>query len=211
MALLLRRAAVFGGRATVPLVLGLESALFLWALAAAFGLAALVTVSEVAYAVLRIAGTVVLVVLGVLALRAGWRSHRAARDIPVPEQLRHQGRSEQVATPGPPSTLQTGQLPARRAYVEGLVTNLANPKAAVFMLAFFPQFIPHGYPVLPSTVALALIQVTVETALYCALGFAVGRARSALSSPRVRAWVDTASGAVLLGLGVKIATSARAA
>ena len=77
------------------------------------------------------------------------------------------------------------------------------------MVAFFPQFIPHGYPVLPTTLVLATFQVTVETALYCGLAFGVGRARRLVDKPAVRAGIDAVSGTILLGLGLKIATTAR--
>lgn len=200
MALILRRAAVYGGRATVPLVLGLEAALFMWALAAALGLAALVAVSEVAYTVLRVAGAAVLVVLGLLALRAAWAAHRDARTA---------GAEHRSVDDGSPSEPLGKGLRARRAFAEGLVTNLANPKAAVFMVAFFPQFIPHGYPVLPTTIVLASLQITVETALYCSLAFGVGRARQLVDRPSVRAGIDAVSGTILVGLGLKVATTAR--
>lgn len=202
MALILRRAAVYGGRDTVPLVLGLEAALFLWALAAALGLAALVAVSEVAYTVLRVLGAVVLIGLGLLALRAAWAARREAR----------------TTGPGPcpPGSASAGgrvpirALSARRAFGEGLVTNLANPKAAVFMVAFFPQFIPRGYPVLPTTIVLAGLQITVETILYCGLAFGVGRARQIIDRPAVRTTIDATSGTILVALGLKVATTTRA-
>ncbi|MGF1664533.1 MAG: LysE family translocator, partial [Kineosporiaceae bacterium] len=79
VALILRRAAVQGWRRTVPLVLGLEAGLFAWAVLAATGLAALIAVSEVAYLVLRVVGAVVLVYLGVTALREAWRARREGR------------------------------------------------------------------------------------------------------------------------------------
>ncbi len=202
MALVFRRAAVNGGRATVPLVLGLEAALFSWALAAALGLAALVAVSEVAFTVLRAIGAGVLVALGVLALRAAWQARRGAlTDDPVPLPGAEPSELE-LAAAGP-------GLTARRAFAEGLVTNLANPKAAVFMVAFFPQFIPRGYPVLPTTLALATIQISIETVLYCSLAFGVGRARRLVDRPSVRAGIDAVSGTILLGLGIKVATTAR--
>ncbi len=205
MALILRRAAVHGGRATVPLVLGLEVALFTWAVAAALGLAALVAVSEVAFTVLRVVGAGVLVGLGVLALRSAWRARREARTAgddgaPLPGD---------APTPGDLDRAARGLSP-RRAFTEGLVTNLANPKAAVFMVAFFPQFIPRGYPVLPTTLVLATLQVVVETCLYCGLAFGVGRARRLIDRPTVRAGIDAVSGTILLGLGLKVATTARA-
>src|SRR5215203_3337600 len=68
MALIVRRAGLRGLRAAVPTVLGIEAGLVVWALLAGAGLAALVAASEAAYLVLRIAGAVVLVYLGVRAL-----------------------------------------------------------------------------------------------------------------------------------------------
>ena len=192
VALILRRAAIHGGRATFPLILGLETALFAWAVMAAVGLAALVAVSEVAFTVLRVVGAVVLIGLGVLALRAGWRARREGR--------RHDP-GQPLPAPRP--------LSARRAFVEGLVTNLANPKAAVFMIAFFPAFIPSGYPVLPTTLALASLQVVVETCLYLGLAGGVARAGRAFGSSKVRARLEAISGTVLVGLGVRVAAQAR--
>jgi len=73
MALIFRRAALRGWRGPVPTVLGLEAGLYVWALFAGAGFAALVAASEVAYLVLRVVGAAVLLVLGLKALRTAWR------------------------------------------------------------------------------------------------------------------------------------------
>ena len=73
MALIVRRAAVHGWRAAVPTVLGVEFGLYIWALAAAAGFAALVAVSQTAFLVLKVVGAAVLVWLGVRAWRSAWR------------------------------------------------------------------------------------------------------------------------------------------
>jgi threonine/homoserine/homoserine lactone efflux protein len=104
MALIMRRAALRGFRATVPTVLGLELGIYLWALAAGAGLAAVVAASELAYTVLRVVGAVVLLSLGVRAWRAAWTDR---------------GELEPVA----PSTGSS----ARGAFTEGLLVQLANP------------------------------------------------------------------------------------
>ncbi len=207
VALILRRATVHGGRAAVPLVLGLEAGLFLWALAAALGLAALVAVSQVAYTVLRVGGAAVLVVLGLLALRAAWVARHPTSGPRLTDGDAEAG-GEPDGLKGHAGALRP--LRAHRAFAEGLVTNLANPKAAIFMVAFFPQFIPHGYPVLPTTVALATVQVSVETALYCGLAYGVGRIARLIARSSVRAAIDTVSGTVLIALGLRVATTARA-
>ncbi|MGY1826059.1 MULTISPECIES: LysE family translocator [unclassified Blastococcus] len=189
MALILRRAALRGLRGAVPTVLGLELGLYLWALAAGAGFAALVAASEVAYLVLRVVGAVVLLFLGLRAWRAAWRDRGSAAVAPEP------------ATPG------------RRgwwaAFGEGVVVQLANPKAAVFVLAFYPQFVPAEGPVLATTAALALLQVVVETALYLGLAAAVARAGTWFRRPRVHRRLEAISGTVLVALGLRVAVSGR--
>jgi threonine/homoserine/homoserine lactone efflux protein len=185
MALILRRAALTGTRAAVPTVLGLEAGLYLWALAAGAGLAALVAASEVAYTVLRVAGAAVLLGLGLRAWYAAWKDRGGA----------------EVEPPRPRTS--------GGAFVEGLVVQLANPKAAVFMFAFYPQFVPQDGPVLAWTAGLAALQVVVETGLYLGFAAAVGRASGWFRRPRVRRRLEAVSGTVLVGLGVRVAVTAR--
>jgi threonine/homoserine/homoserine lactone efflux protein len=188
VALILRRAALRGTRATVPTILGLELGLFLWALAAGAGLAAFVAASEVAFTVLRVIGAVVLIVLGARAWQAAWRDR------------------------GDPEPLEAGAGASSsnaRPFVEGLVVQLANPKAAVFMFAFYPQFVPTDGPVLAWTALLAGLQVTVETLLYLLLALAVGRASTWFRRPKVRRRLEAVSGTVLVGLGVRVAATSR--
>ncbi len=206
IAVILRRSATLGGRTALPLVAGIEAGLFTWAVLAAVGLSALLAVSEVAYTVLKVAGAGFLIVLGALALREAVREHRRAKPDGPP------------ARPDPADespVVRRGILPAldgrpapgpRRLFAEGMATNLANPKAAIFMIAFFPQFIPAGYPVLPTTLALATLQVTVEFTLYALLALGVGRARRVFTRPRVRVALEGASGTVLIALGLRVAT-----
>ena len=78
MALIFRRSALRGLRGAVPTVLGLELGLYVWALFAGAGFAALVAASEVAYLVLRVVGAAVLLVLGIKAWRAAYRDRGPA-------------------------------------------------------------------------------------------------------------------------------------
>lgn len=186
MALVLRRAALRGTRAAVPTVLGLEAGLYLWALAAGAGLAAVVATSEVAYTVLRVAGAGVLLALGLRAWRAAWSDR---------------GEAVPLAPSGGPS--------ARGAFAEGVLVQIANPKAAVFMFAFYPQFVPGEGPVLLWTAGLALLQVSLEIALYLGLAALVGRASSWFRRPQVRRRLEALSGTVLVGLGIRVAVTPR--
>jgi threonine/homoserine/homoserine lactone efflux protein len=87
-----------------------------------------------------------------------------------------------------------------------LVTNAANPKVAVFTFAFYPQFIPSGYPVLITAAALGVVQVGVEAALYVLFCAAVGRARDWFTRTPVRRSLDALCGTVLVALGLRVAT-----
>jgi len=187
MALIMRRAALRGFRGGVATVLGLELGLYLWALAAAAGFAALVAASETAYLVLKVVGAGVLLWLGVKAWRTAWRD----RDAQAPEPVAQAGAS------------------SWRAFGEGVVVQLANPKAAVFLLAFYPQFVPADRPLFATTAVLALAQVAIETTLYLALGAGVARAGRWLRRPAVRRRVEAVSGTVLVGLGLRVAASSR--
>jgi threonine/homoserine/homoserine lactone efflux protein len=185
MALIVRRAALRGLRSAVPTVLGLEAGLYVWALIAGAGFAALVAASEVAYLVLRITGAAVLLFLGVRAWRSAWRNR---------------GEAEEAGE----------GLPARglrwwAAFGEGLAVQLANPKAAVFMLAFYPQFVPDQGPVFATTAALGLLQIALETVLYLGLAGGVARAGAWFRRPRIRRRLEGISGTVLVALGLRVA------
>lgn len=185
MALILRRAALRGFGGTVPTVLGLEAGLYLWALAAAGGLATLVAASEAAFLVLRVVGAVVLVYLGIRAWWSAWHEHRQPR----------------------PADSQTApRLSDRRqGFGEGVLVQLANPKAAVFMIAFYPQFVPADRPLFATIAVLALLQITLETVLYLALAAGVARAGPWFRRPRIRQVLEVVSGSVLIGLGLRVA------
>jgi threonine/homoserine/homoserine lactone efflux protein len=191
MALIFRRAALRGLRGAVPTVLGLEAGLYVWALFAGAGFAVLIAASEVAYLVLRVVGAAVLLYLGFRAWRAAWVSRRdgaavAGEELPV--------------------------LGGRRwwtSFGEGVLVQLANPKAAVFMIAFYPQFVPADGPVFLTTALLGLLQITLETVLYLALAAGVARAGAWFRRPRTRRRLDAVSGTVLVGLGLRVAASGR--
>src|SRR5215217_1868253 len=119
MALIFRRAALRGWRGAVPTVLGLELGLYVWALFAGAGFAALVAASEVGYLVLRVVGAAVLLWLGLKAWRTAWLARR-----------------EGAAAVGEEPPLVVAGRPWWTSFGEGLLVQLANPKAAVFMIAF---------------------------------------------------------------------------
>ncbi|MBB4914833.1 LysE family translocator [Streptosporangium saharense] len=187
MALILRRAALRGFSGAVPTVLGLEAGLYVWALLAATGITALVAASEMAFLVLRVVGAGFLLYLGFKAWRTAWRGV-VIEDAEKPE-------------PGSSSWW--------RAFGEGAVVMLANPKIAAFMIAFYPQFVPADRPLFATTALLAAVQVAIEIILYLALAAVVGRAGAWFRRPAIRRRLEAISGTVLITLGLRMAVESR--
>jgi threonine/homoserine/homoserine lactone efflux protein len=96
-----------------------------------------------------------------------------------------------------------------RSLLEGLLTNVLNPKVGIFYLAFLPQFIGSGDPPLARSLLLAGLHIGIGVAWLSTLAFAVGRVRPLVESRRWRARLEGASGMVLIGLGVRLAAERR--
>ena len=180
-ALMLRQTLTLGPRAAWATIAGTCTGLLVWSVAAA-GLSAVLLANPTAFAVLRAAGGVVLVALGISSLRTMLRLRRAME-------------------PDPPA-------PARRAYLAGLGVNLGNPKAGVFALAFIPQFIAPPGPVFATAVLLGLLWALTTAAWYVVFVAAVDRGRSIVSRPAVRTGLHALTGVVLIALGAGVALGA---
>jgi threonine/homoserine/homoserine lactone efflux protein len=185
-ALVLRGALTRGRREAGATAAGIVGGLFVWGAAAAVGVSALLTASDLAYDVLRYAGAAYLVWFGARLLL------RAARGA---------GAGARLAGGAPTS--------AWRAARVGLATNLLNPKVGVFYVALLPQFVPAGSD--PLAVGLLLAGVhgllsAVWFALLIGLAAVLGRW---LRRPRTVRAIDGVTGAALVGFGVRLAVGGR--
>lgn len=192
-ALIVRRSALRGRRHALATIVGLELGLYAWALLVASG-AAVVAASELGYLLLKIIGCGVLAWLAYRSFRSWWRERRTPTEVPPPE----------AAAPE-----QLGARTLIMAVGEGFVVQLANPKAAVFLVALYPQFVPASLPLFQTTAVLGLLQVAVETVIYLSLALAVNRAGGWFRRSVVRRRLEAVTGLVLVGLGVRLATSHR--
>ncbi|RJO72928.1 LysE family translocator [Nocardia panacis] len=183
-ALVIRRSALSGTRATLPVVAGMELGLYSWVVASGLGLSALVAVSDAAFVVIRVVGAVVLIALGVQA----WRQLRE----PMHEVVVDEGAVRATR---------------RRAASIGLLTNLTNPKLPVFTFAFYPQFVGSGPDALPNTLLLGVLHILIDAMWFTLVAAFVGRARTFFARTRVRQWLEGITGAVLIGIGVRMAVS----
>jgi threonine/homoserine/homoserine lactone efflux protein len=107
-----------------------------------------------------------------------------------------------------------GEKPAQTrasgsGYRTGLVTGLANPKLAVFFIALFPQFVPKGDPVLPMTLAMALIVIACDLVYFSLLAILVTRAKRAFVKGPWAKRMERISGSVLVALGLRLAVEPR--
>jgi threonine/homoserine/homoserine lactone efflux protein len=190
----LRQTLRSGRGAAFVTTLGNATGLMTWAIAAAFGLTALVAASQMAYDILRILGAVVLAVLGVQSLLRARRGHG--------------DNLAKAVTHG--ATAETSETPSGwQAYRTGLLTNLTNPKAAVFIVSFLPQFVPTHAPVLLTILLLAALHGVISISWYTILAWMVSRARQVFVHSSVRRRLEQVSGLVLLGFGVRLAVEHR--
>lgn len=162
-------------------VAGVATGLAVVGIAAALGLAAAIGASPVLYQALRWSGVLYLLWLAY----DGWRDGDAAM------------------TPAPPGS------GLARFFGRGLMTNLLNPKAAVFYLAVLPEFVDPAGPIVGQTVTLSLVYVAVATAIHAAIVAAAGAARVWLDDPdrarRVRRGLSLALAVIALWFAWKTA------
>ncbi len=187
MALVTRQVFLGGPRLAQRTIMGNLTGICVHGAALAVGLSALLVASATAYTVVKLAGAAYLVWLGIQTIRA------ARRPRPTPD-----------APPGA-----TAAVSSRRAFAQGLISTVLNPKPALFFLTFIPQFIDRHEPVLAQTLFLTLLHVTVGLVWLTTYAQLVDRARQVLTRDRFRRWLERSTGAVLIALGVRVAVERR--
>ena len=194
--MLVMRNTMRGGRRTGWVTAcGTLSGLAIWALAAALGLSALLQVSHVGYDILRFCGAAYLIWLGVTSL-AHFRGRR-------PAEPAEAGRSAVPGLAGPRAVRPS------RAYLNGLLSNLLNPKISGFFMAFLPAFVPAGASTAEFSLVLGVWFIA-ETGLWLAVvAWLAGRGVRWLRRPGVQRWIERVTGLVLIGFGLRLATESR--
>ena len=183
MALVTRQVLVGGPTLAQQTIFGNLAGILVHGMALAVGLSALLVASATAYTAVKLAGAAYLIYLGVQALLASRRA---------------------------PTALATAPAPAsHRAFFQGLISTVLNPKPALFFLTFLPQFVTPDAPVLLQTLTLTGIHVIVGLIWLSAYARLVHRADSLLNEPRVKAWLERTTGAVLIAFGVRVAVDHR--
>lgn len=178
-----------GARAGVAAALGVSAGCVVHALAAAFGLAALLAVSSMAFAAIKWLGAAYLLWLACGMARAAWRGGEAAA-----------------------ATVAAKAAGAWVDFRTGLVTNVLNPKVALFFLAFLPQFIVAATPDKTwAFLGLGAIFVVQGTAFLLAVVVLAARLRQLPSSPRATRWLHGVGAVLFAALALRLAGARSAA
>jgi threonine/homoserine/homoserine lactone efflux protein len=185
-ALTIRNTLAGGRRGGVLTALGVSGGQAVWALATSAGVAALIVASEPVFLALRLAGATYLVYLGLQSVLSAIRG-----GVPAASPDRARGG---------------GVLAPRRAFRQGLLSNLGNPKMAVFFTSLLPQFAPEGGGAFAVLFGLGLAFSVLTLAWLSAYAIVVARVGDVLRRPTVRRVVDAVTGAVLAALGLRLAS-----
>jgi len=162
--------------------LGICSGLFVHATFSALGISVILTQSAELFHFVKMIGAAYLIWLGLSSLRALLKS----------------GQGMHVASES------HSKLNLRRSLREGFLSNVLNPKTAVFYLAFLPQFInPEHSPILQSLL-MAAIHFVIAMIWQCGLAAALSSAKNLLKNASFMRWMEGTTGVVLVSLGVKL-------
>lgn len=181
-ALVLRTATVEGKRQALQATLGINAGCLLWGAAVAFGLGALVAVSEVAFNLLKYFGAAYLAWLGVNMLLRPRRAFASA---------------------------EADGKPAGNWFIKGMLGNVLNPKVGIFYVSFLPQFIPQGQPLILWTFGLVSIHVLLGALWSLALISATRPLSGFLRRERVIQWMDRTTGMIFVLFAARLAFSKR--
>ncbi|RDZ13427.1 lysine transporter LysE [Priestia megaterium] len=178
-ALITKRTVADGQTGGYKMALGLASGSLVHTLAATFGLSALLLQSALAFEIVKYAGALYLMYLGISA----FLSKKSDTVSPVKEE-----KSKETS-----------------AFRQGLVSNVLNPKVAVFFLTFLPQFVQSDQNVAIQLLLMGITYTILAITWFFVFVFFINYLRKWLTTPSVQRFMDKATGVVLIGFGLKLA------
>ena len=184
MAMTMRNTIRGGRRGGIRTVLGVNTSKAIHVVLFLAGLSALIAASAAAYSVVKLVGAAYLAYLGMRMILDGRRD-------------------------GIPVQVEAGDARTQRPYTQGLFTNLLNPKAVLFAVAFLPQFVDAKASLAPQVVVLTAILVANGLIWGTGIVLMVDRARVTLTRPSVRRRLDRIFGCVFIALGARVALESR--
>jgi threonine/homoserine/homoserine lactone efflux protein len=182
-AVVTKNALIHGREAALGSAIGVNVGLSVWTLATALGVAAILRSSATVYDALKLVGALYLVYIGARTL---WESRRSRAAVDA-------------------ETATARSLDGRGGFLQGVISNLANPKVGIFFTSLLPQFVsPHGSAFL-QMLMLGGIFIAFNVFWMCSYALAAVKLSHILSRRRVKAIIDRVSGLVLVGVGIRLA------
>ena len=187
-ALILRTVPQNGRRSGILNLAGIVSAFYMHGIFSILGLSALILKTSQAFFTLKLLGSFYLLYLGVTSLWQAFFSKHSSTKTIKRENNKNVIRQN------------------KRLFLEGFLTNLLNPKASMFYLAVFPQFINlEGNPIFESLVLVGIHSIVVVI-WFSFMIVALGRITCALSSMKFKRIVQGATGSLMLWFGYRLLT-----
>ena len=181
-ALIIRNTLAGGRRGGIATAIGITAGIAVWTLAASVGVAALLSASEPVFRALQLAGAAYLVYLGAQSLVAAVSGRRHVTT--------GEGGGQTVAP--------------KRAFRQGLLSNLGNPKIAVFFVSLLPQFVSDGSQSFLALAVLGAAFSLMGLAWLTLYAVVVAKAGQFLRG-RVRRVLDAVTGTILVAFGIRLA------
>lgn len=178
----LRSVTIGGVKTAYATVVGIFVGVWIWGLAAALGISALLVASHLAYTAVKWAGAAYLIFLGLKML---WQSRHITKE-----------------------TVQSNidsKNSIRKTFSRALIINLTNPKTGVFYIAILPQFLPEEFPAIIGGLLLSTIHNLLALIWFTMMIYGANFAKETLRNPRVQKIIERLSGIALIGFGVRVA------
>ncbi|UPG65314.1 LysE family translocator [Metabacillus endolithicus] len=179
-ALITKRTISDGRKDGFSMALGITTGSFVHTFAAAFGLSAILLQSAVAFEIVKYVGAFYLIYLGISSFISRKKKDPAAEN------------------------QQNAQM-KKSAFKQGLISNVLNPKVAMFFLTFLPQFIQTGENATQQLIIMGVIYTLLSISWFFIYVFFINYLREWLLSPKVQIIMDNFTGLVLIGFGLKLA------
>jgi RhtB (resistance to homoserine/threonine) family protein len=180
-ALITKRTISTGKKTGFQMALGISTGCLIHTFAAAFGLSAILMQSAIAFEIVKYAGAIYLIYLG---LSSFWSNKKKQSD--------HFEDNTQVQK-------------RNSSFKQGLLSNVLNPKVAMFFLTFLPQFVNADSGTIYQLIMMGMIYTVLSITWFFTYVFFINYMRDWLLSPKVQKVMDKATGLVLIGFGLKLA------
>jgi threonine/homoserine/homoserine lactone efflux protein len=181
-ALVIRNTSRSGGIDGCVTSLGICTGLFVHATLSAVGISAILLQSAELFQIMKWVGAGYLIWLGLGSLKT---TFKGAGSLNI-------------------SSHQKVAFNSKRSLREGFLSNVLNPKTAIFYLAFLPQFIDPNYSPFVQSLTLAGIHFLIAMVWQCSLAGAINSAKKLLKSGSIMSWMEGVTGTVLILLGIKL-------